>query len=70
MEWLSVAEFQCKNKIHSAMKYALFKLNSGRHSWKKDLTIKMELLKLKTFLEELQRSWVIAKSFIEKSEKQ
>lgn len=32
MEWLSVAEFQCKNKIHSAMKYALFKLNSGRHS--------------------------------------
>ena len=44
----------------------LFKLNFGRHSWKEHLIIKTKLPKQKTFLEELQRGWKIAKSSIER----
>jgi len=33
--------------------YTLFELNFGKHSWKRDLTIEIKLLKLETFLKEL-----------------
>ena len=66
-EWSSAAEFQYNNKNHSAAGYTPFKLNFGRHPWKGDLTIKTELPKLETFLEELQRSWKAAKILMEKA---
>ena len=61
MEWLSVAEFQYNDKKHVVIEYILFELNFGRHLWKKNLIINMELPKLNNFLEELQKSWKKAK---------
>jgi len=60
MKWLPVAEFQYNNKKHSATEHTLFELNFGRYSWKRNLTIKIELPKLEIFLkkttEELESS--------------
>jgi len=39
-------------------------LNFGRHLWKGNLTLKIELLKLEDFLERLQKSWDKAKKSI------
>ena len=50
-------EFQYNDKKHLAIEYTLFEIDFGRHPWKGDLTIKIELPKLKTFLKILQRSW-------------
>jgi len=46
------------------MGHTSFKLNFGRYLWKGDLTIKLELLKLKDFLEGLQKSWGEVKKLI------
>jgi len=45
--------------------YIPFKLNFGRYSWKRNLTVKMELPKLEDFLERLQRSWEKTKRSME-----
>jgi len=50
-------KFQYNDKKHSAIGYILFEINFGRHPWKRDLTIKIELPKLKIFLKKLQRIW-------------
>ena len=42
-----------------------FELNFGRHLWKGDLIIKIEMSRLKIFLKELQESWGTAKKSIE-----
>ena len=54
-------KFQYNDKKHTATGYISFKLNFGRHLWKGNLTIKMELSKLDEFLGEVQRSWNKAK---------
>ena len=64
-EWLLTAAFQYNDKRHTATEHTLFKLNFGRHSWKRNLIIKTELSKLENFLEGLQRSWEAAKKSIE-----
>jgi len=61
---LSIAEFQYNVKKHAAIRYTSFKLNFGRHSWKGNLTIRMELPKLDNFLGGIQRSWNKAKILI------
>ena len=52
-EWLSVAEFQYNDKKHIAIGHTLFKLNFGKHPWKRYLIVKIKLPKLEDFLEEL-----------------
>ena len=64
-EWLLVVEFQYNDKKHLTIGYMLFKLNFGQHSQKRDLTIKIELPKLETFLKKLQKSWKVAKTLME-----
>jgi len=66
MEWLLAVEFQHNDKKHSAIGCIPFELKLGQ-LWKGDLTIETKLPKLKTFLEELWRSWKIAKTLIEKA---
>jgi len=56
-EWSSAVEFQHNDKKYPSTGYTPFELNFGQHLWKRDITIKTELPKLETFLEELQRSW-------------
>ena len=62
-------KFQYNDKKYSTTGYIPFELNFGRHLWKGDLTIKIELPKLETFLKKLQRSWETAKLSIEKAKK-
>ena len=52
-EWLSAAEFQYNDKKHAATGYTPFELNFGKHPWKGNLTMKIELPKLGSFLQEL-----------------
>jgi len=56
-EWLAAAEFQYNDKKHTVMGQTPFMLNFGRHSWKGNLMVQMEFLKLEEFLIRLQRSW-------------
>ena len=65
-EWISAVEFQYNNKKHLATEYMPFKLDFGRQ---RDLTIETKLLKLETFLKELQRSWKLAKLSMKKAKK-
>ena len=64
-KWLSAVEFQYNNKKCAATGYTPFELNFGWHPWKGNLTVKMELLKLESFLQELQESWEAAKKSTE-----
>jgi len=56
MNWLAAAEFQYNNKKHAAMEKNLFELNFGRHSWKGNLMVKTNILRVEDFLSGLQRS--------------
>jgi len=41
--WLAAAEFQYNDKKHAATGKTPFKLNFGRHPWKGDLIVQMEI---------------------------
>ena len=56
-EWLSAAKFQYNDKKHAVIGYIPFKLNFGRHLWKGNLIIRIELPKIDDFLKGIQRSW-------------
>ena len=43
-DWLATAEFSYNDKKHAVTGKMPFKLNFGRHPWKGDLTVKMEIL--------------------------
>jgi len=42
-DWLAVAEFQYNDKRHAAMGRTPFELNFGRHPWKGDLMVQMDI---------------------------
>ena len=43
MDWLAAVEFQYNNKKHVVTGRTLFELNFGKHSWKGDLVVQMEI---------------------------
>ena len=43
MDWLAAVEFQYNDKRHAVTGRTLFELNFGRHSWKGDLIVQMEI---------------------------
>ena len=55
--WLATAEFQYNDKKHVATGKTLFELNFGRHPWKGDLMVKMDIPRVEDLLSRLQRSW-------------
>ena len=55
-EWIVSAEFHYNNKKHAAIDQTLFILNFGRHLWKENLDVQIEIPKLEEFLTGLQKS--------------
>ena len=54
---MAAAEFQYNDKQHAATGKTPFELNFGRHSWKGDLMVKMDIPRVEDLLSGLQRSW-------------
>jgi len=69
MDWLSAAEFQYNDKKHTATRKAPFKLNFGRHSWKGDLMVQIEISRVEEFMKKLQKSWEQAMNAMEEVQK-
>jgi len=46
-----------------------FKLNFGRHSWKGDLMVQMEIPRVEEFVKELQKTWKQATNTMEEAQK-
>ena len=42
-DWLAAAEFQYNDKKHAVTRRTLFKLKFGRHPWKGDLVVQIEI---------------------------
>ena len=57
MNWLATAEFQYNDKKHAVTRRMPFELNFGRHLWKDDLVVQMEIPQVEEFLIGLQKSW-------------
>ena len=43
MEWLATVEFSYNDKKHVAIDRTPFELNFGKHPWKGDLMVQMEI---------------------------
>jgi len=67
MDWLAVAEFQYNDKKHTTTRRTLFELNFGRHLWKGDLVVQMEIPQVEEFLIGIQKSWEQATKVIEEA---
>ena len=67
--WLAAAEFQYNDKRHTAMEKTPFKLNFGRHPWKGDLMVKIDIPQVEDFLSGLQRSWKQATKTMEEAQR-
>ena len=69
VEWLAAMEFQYNDKRHAAMERTPFKLNFGRHLWKRNLVAQIEFPRIEEFLIGLQRSWEEAMKLMEEAQK-
>ena len=67
--WLATAEFQYNNKKHMATEKTPFELNFGRHPWKGDLMVQIEIPRVEEFVKELQKSWKQATDAMEEAQK-
>ena len=67
--WLAAAEFQYNDKRHAVMGKTPFELNFGRHPWKEDLMVKMDIPRVEDFLSRLQRSSEQATKAMEEAQK-
>jgi len=67
--WLAAAEFQYNDKKHVATGKTPFELNFGRHTWKGDLIVQMEIPRVEEFVKELQKSWKQATNAMEEAQK-
>jgi len=65
--WLATAEFQYNDKKHVVTEKTLFGLNFGRHPWKGDLMVQMEIPRVEEFIKELQKSWEQATNAMEEA---
>ena len=64
-----MAEFAYNDKKHATTEKTPFELNFGRHPWKGDLMVQMELPRVEEFAEKLQESWKHAAQVMEESQK-
>ena len=66
---MAAAEFQYNNKRHAATEKTPFELNFGRHPWKGDLMVKMDIPQVEDFLSGLQRSCEQATKAMEEAQR-
>jgi len=66
-DWLAVAEFQYNDKRYAVTGRTPFKLNFGRHLWKKDLMVQTDIPRVEYFLIGLQKSWEQATKAMEEA---
>jgi len=52
-DWLATVEFSYNDKKHVATGKTLFELNFGRHTWKEDLIVQMEIPQVEEFMKHL-----------------
>ena len=69
MDWLATTEFQYNNKRHAVTGRTPFELNFGRHPWKDNLMVKMEIPQVEKFLIRLQKSWEQVTKAMEEAQK-
>jgi len=69
MNWLATVKFQYNDKKHMATGRTPFKLNFGRHPWKGDLMVQMEIPRVEEFVKKLQKSWKQATNTMEEAQK-
>ena len=69
MDWLAVAKFQYNDKKHVATGRTPFELNFGRHPWKGNLMVQMEIPQVEEFLIRIQKSWEQTTKTMEKAQK-
>ena len=67
MNWLATAEFQYNDKKHATTGKIPFELNFGRHLWKGDLMVKIDIPQVEELLSGLQKSWEQATKEYEKA---
>jgi len=53
-KWLAIAELQYNDKEHAATGYSLFYVNYGRHPWKENLIVEMEIPSLENLLKKME----------------
>jgi len=68
-EWLAAAKFQYNDKRHIATGKTPFELNFGRHLWKGNLVVQLEIPRVEEFLARLQKSWEQATKAMEETQK-
>ena len=64
---LAIAEFQYNNKEHAATEYSPFYMNYGKHPWKGNLTVEMEIPSLEKLLKKMETTREEARIAIEKT---
>ena len=67
--WLATAEFQYNDKKYAATGRTLFKLNFGRHPWKSNLIVQIEISKVEEFFVEIQKDWEQTMKAIKEAQK-
>ena len=67
--WLAAAKFQYNDKKHVATGWTPFELNFGRHPWKGNLVVQMDIPRVEDFLIGLQKSWEQVTKAMKKAQK-
>ena len=68
-EWLAMVEFAYNDKKHAATGRTPFELNFGRHPWKGNLMVQMEIPRVEEFTKNIEESWKHAAQAMEEAQK-
>jgi len=66
-KWLATAKFQYNNKKHTVTGHSLFYVNYGRHPWKRNLIVEMEIPSLEDLLKKMDTMREEAKTAMERT---
>jgi len=66
-KWLATAEFQYNDKKHTATGHSPFYVNYGRHPWKGNLTVEIEIPSLEDLLKKMETTREEAKTAMERT---